>query len=107
MVSAKPDPGAAPGSLGVGEMQMGRTVLRLSPPNPNLGLDQFVSNGSFDAQAWFNTAKANPSWDAVSWSSSAWSGADFNAVAWSDVSWETVSWGRVAGGAGAGGGGAW
>jgi serine protease AprX len=96
MVSAKPDPAAAPGSLGVGEMQMGRAVLRLSPPNPNLGLDQFVSNGSFDAQAWFNTAKANPNWDAVSWSSSAWSGADFDAVAWSDVSWETVSWETVA-----------
>ena len=96
MVSAKPDPAAAPGSLGVGEMQMGRAVLRLSPPNPNLGLDQFVSNGSFDAQSWFNAAKANPSWDAVSWSSSAWSGADFNAVAWSDVSWETVSWETVA-----------
>ena len=102
MVSAKPDPAAAPGSLGVGEMQMGRAVLRLSPPNPNLGLDQFVrvaagdTSPSFDAQTWFNTAKANPSWDAVSWSSSAWSGADFNAVAWSDVSWETVSWETVA-----------
>jgi serine protease AprX len=96
MVSAKPDGAAAPGSLGVGEMQMGRAVLRLSPPNPNLGLDQFVSNGSFDAQSWFNTAKTNSSWDAVSWSSSAWSGADFNTVAWSDVSWETVSWETVA-----------
>jgi serine protease AprX len=96
MVSAKPAPAAAPGSLGVGEMQMGRAVLRLSPPNPNLGLDQFVSNGTFNAQAWFNAAKANPSWDAVSWSSSAWSGADFDTVAWSDVSWETVSWETVA-----------
>ena len=96
MVSAKPDPAAAPLSLGVGEMQMGRAVLRLSPPNPNLGLDQFVSNGSFNAQAWFNAAKLNPSWDAVSWSSAAWSGADFSAVAWSDVSWETVSWETVA-----------
>jgi serine protease AprX len=96
MVSAKPAAAAAPLSLGVGEMQMGRAVLRLSPPNPNLGLDQFVSNGSFNAQAWFNTAKTTPTWDAVSWSSSAWSGADFNAVAWSDVSWETVSWETVA-----------
>jgi subtilisin family serine protease len=96
MVSAKPNPAAAPLSLGVGEMQMGRAVLRLSPPNPNLGLGQFVSNGSFNGQAWFNIAKANPSWDAVSWSSSAWSGADFSAVAWSDVSWETVSWETVA-----------
>jgi hypothetical protein len=102
MVTAKPDPAAAPGSLGVGEMQMGRAVLRISPPNPNLGLDQFVrvalgdTSPSFDAQSWFNAAKANPGWDAVSWSSATWSGADFNAVAWSDVSWESVSWETVA-----------
>ena len=102
MVSAKPNPAAAPGSLGVGEMQMGRAVLRLSPPNPNKGLDQFVgvtagdTTPSFNAQSWFNAAKADPNWDAVSWSSSAWSGADFSAVAWSDVSWESVSWETVA-----------
>src|SRR5439155_5100362 len=35
MVTAKPDPSAAPGSLGVGEMQMGKAALRISPPNPN------------------------------------------------------------------------
>jgi serine protease AprX len=102
MVSARPDPAAAPGSVGVGELRMGRAVLRVSPPNPNLGLDQFVgiipgdTAVSFDAHAWFNTAKVNPSWDAVSWSSAAWSGADFDAVAWSDVSWESVSWETVA-----------
>ena len=97
MVTAKPDPAAAPGSLGVGEMQMSKAVLRsITPPNPNLGLDQFVSNQSFDAHAWFNAAKANPNWDAVSWSSVAWSDAAWNAVAWSDVSWETVSWETVA-----------
>jgi serine protease AprX len=96
MVSAKSNPAAAPGSVGVGELRMGRAVLRLAPPNPNLGLDQFVSNQSFDAQSWFNTAKANSRWDAVSWSSVAWSDADFSAVAWSDVSWESVSWETVA-----------
>jgi serine protease AprX len=102
MVTAKPVPDAAPGSLGVGEMQMGRAALRINPPNPNKGLDQFVRGAagdtgqSFDAQGWFNAAKANPAWDAVSWSSSAWSGADFSAVAWSDVSWESVSWETVA-----------
>ena len=103
MVTAKPDPSAAPGSLGVGEMQMTKAVLRsVTPPNPNLGLDQFVhvalgdTSPSFDAHAWFNTAKANPAWDAVSWSSVAWSDAAWSAVAWSDVSWETVSWETVA-----------
>ena len=103
MVTARPDPAAAAGSVGVGEMQMSKAVLRsLTPSNPNLGLDQFVhvapgdTSPSFDAQTWFNTAKANPSWDAVSWSSVAWSDAAWNAVAWSDVSWETVSWETVA-----------
>jgi serine protease AprX len=101
MVTANPVPSAAPGSLGVGEMQMGRAALRVSPPNPNLGLDQFVrvapgdTSPSFDAQSWFNVARANPAWDAVSWSSAAWSGADFNSVSWSDVSWSSVSWATV------------
>jgi serine protease AprX len=101
MVTAQAVPSAAPGSLGVGEMQMGKAALRISPPNPNKGLDQFVrvalgdTSPSFDAQSWFAAAKANPSWDSVSWSSAAWSGADFNAVAWSDVSWSSVSWESV------------
>jgi subtilisin family serine protease len=101
MVTAKPVPSAAPGSVGVGEMQMGKAALRISPPNPNLGLDQFVrvapgdTSPSFDAQGWFATARSNPTWDTVSWSSPAWSGADFDAVAWSDVSWSSVSWATV------------
>ena len=102
MVTAKPVPSAAPGSVGVGEMQMGKAALRISPPNPNLGLDQFVrvaagdTSPSFDAQAWFATAKANPGWNTVSWSSAAWSGADLDAVSWSDLSWSSVSWSTVA-----------
>jgi serine protease AprX len=102
MVTAKPVPSAAPGSLGVGEMQMGKAALRISPPNPNLGLDRFVrvapgdTSPSFDAHAWFAAAKADPAWNDVSWSSGAWSGADFDAVSWSDVSWSSVSWATVA-----------
>ena len=101
MVTARLVSSAAPGSVGVGEMQMGKAALRVSPPNPNTGLDQFVrvaagdSSPSFDAQSWFAAAKADPSWDAVSWSSAAWSGADFDAVSWSDVSWSSVSWESV------------
>jgi serine protease AprX len=101
MVTAKPVPSAAPGSLGVGEMQMGKAALRISPPNPNLGLDQFVhvapgdTSASFDAAAWFAAAKADLHWDTVSWRSAAWSGAEFDAVSWSDVSWSSVAWGDV------------
>jgi hypothetical protein len=83
-------------------MQMGRAALRINPPNPNKGLDQYLRTAagdtgpSFDTQTWFNAAKANAHWDAVSWNSVAWSDADFSAVAWSDVSWESVSWETVA-----------
>jgi serine protease AprX len=101
IVTAKPVPSATPGSLGVGEMQMGKAALQVSPPNPNLGLDGFVriaagdTSPSFDARAWVEAARSDPAWNTVSWASTAWSGADFDTVAWSDVSWSDVSWATV------------
>jgi serine protease AprX len=101
MVTARPVPSAAAGSVGVGEMQMGKAALRVSPPNPNLGLDRFVQIAagdtlpSFDATAWFEAAKTDPAWNTVSWASGAWSGADFDTVAWSDVAWSDASWATV------------
>ena len=92
MVSAKPIDGAAPGSVGVGELQMGRAVLTVNPANPNRALDNFLVSDLlggkvFDTVSWANVAKANVSWDSVSWSSVSW--AD---VSWADVSWADVSW---------------
>jgi serine protease AprX len=101
MVTAKPVPSSAPGSLGVGEMQMGKAALKVTSPNPNLGLDRFVrvapgeSTPSFDAVAWSDVVKTDPAWDAVSWSSAAWAGAAFDTVSWSDVSWSSVAWSDV------------
>ena len=42
MVSAKSVGDAVPGSVGVGELQMGRAALMSNPPNPNKGLDRFL-----------------------------------------------------------------
>jgi serine protease AprX len=101
MVSAKPLPNAAPMSVGVGELRMGLSAFTLSPPNPNKGLDKFVKTDpvtgttAFDALSWFNTAKANVSWNDVSWNDVSWNDADFSAVSWSSVSWNTVSWATV------------
>src|SRR5262245_40107163 len=101
MVSANPLPNAAPQSVGVGELRMDRSAFVLNPPNPNLGLDQFVTvdpqTGSpfLDAVSWFDAARANVSWNSVSWNSVSWSEADFDAVSWASVSWSSAAWATV------------
>jgi serine protease AprX len=100
MVSAKPIDGADPGSVGVGEIQMGRAALTLNPPNPNKGLDKFLVSDptggkTFDAVSWHDTAKANVSWNSVSWDSISWLDASWDVVSWSSVSWSSVSWADV------------
>jgi serine protease AprX len=100
MVSAKPVEGADVGSVGVGELQMGKAVLTLNPPNPNKGLDGFVVSDlvggkAFGAVSWASVAKTNVSWNSVSWDSVSWHDASWNVVSWSDVSWSSVSWADV------------
>jgi serine protease AprX len=100
MLAAKPLPSAAPGSVGVGELRMSLKAFTFKPPNPNLGLDQFLTTDTsgarvFDAGAWFNTAKADVSWNDVSWNDVSWNDADFNAVSWENVSWNDVSWATI------------
>jgi serine protease AprX len=97
MVSAKPVDDAAVGSVGVGELQMGRAVLVMTPPNPNKGLDRFVVSDPtggqvFDAVSWASAAKASVSWNSVSWSDVSWTDAAWNVVSWTDVSWSSVAW---------------
>ena len=102
MMATKPLDDAPVGSIGVGELQMGRSALVLRPPNPNKALYQFVKPDptggalpAFDAVSWLDTAKANVSWDSVSWADVSWTDASWNVVSWADVSWESVSWADV------------
>jgi serine protease AprX len=102
MVATKPVDDAALGSVGVGELQMGRSWMIAHPPNPNKALDQFVKPDpsgdpvpAFDAVSWYDAAKANSSWDSVSWSDVSWNDAAWNLVSWADVSWDSVSWADV------------
>jgi serine protease AprX len=103
MVSAKPVADAAPGSVGVGEIQMGRAALMTStPPNPNKALNRFVVRDPlgvnapvFNGVSWYDTAKANVSWDSVSWDSVSWTDLSSSLVSWADVSWTDVSWADV------------
>ena len=103
MVTATPEPMAAKGSLGVGDVNIAAARwYRKSPPNPNAGLNKFVSAAvaggtrTFDPHAWQAAALADKAWNAVAWSDVAWSDAAWSTVAWSDAAWADVAWASVA-----------
>ncbi|HLY95521.1 MAG TPA: S8 family serine peptidase, partial [Gaiellaceae bacterium] len=103
MLTAKPTPAAAPGSEGVGVVNEPAAALVVSPPNPNLALEQFVvqdpNGGSlpvFDAASWANAARASASWSDASWSDASWSDASWSDAWWSSFSWTTASWATTA-----------
>ena len=86
------------GALGVGVVNGGAAVTASGAPNPNAGLNQFVSWNSatglneFDASDWYTTASSNASWNSASWSSASWSSASWSSASWSSASWSSASW---------------
>jgi hypothetical protein len=104
MVTATPEPKAPKGSLGVGDVNIAAARMynrRATPPNPNAGLNKFISTASdgtrtFNSSAWQQAALANKAWDAAAWSDVAWSDAAWSSVAWSDVAWADAAWASVA-----------
>ena len=99
MLTAKPTPAAAPGSVGVGEVNAARAALLGStPPNPNKAAEQFVTvdpvNGgvTFDYASWASVAHANASWADASWADASWADASWSAASWADASWADASW---------------
>ena len=92
-------PLAAPGSVGVGQIDVAAAASVRRPPNPNAALEQFVRRhpkvpgGRFlDTERWAATAATDPDWTDVSWSDVSWSDVSWSDVSWSDVSWSDVSW---------------
>ena len=70
------------GALGLGVIDADGDVGTTSPPNPNAGLNQFVSNGTFDREAWRKAAESSASWNSASWSSASWSSASWSSASW-------------------------
>lgn len=102
MLTASAEPSAAPGSVGVGLVDVVKAGTVTSPPNPNAGLDQFVGpdpNGGsipvFDSASWGAAAQANQSWDAASWGAASWGAASWGAASWGAASWSAASWGTA------------
>jgi serine protease AprX len=98
MVSAKDVSDAtSANSLGVGEANLEAAFAVDGPPNPNLGLNKYLTRDSsgrnvFDTERWQDTAESNASWNSASWSSASWSSASWSSASWSSASWSSASW---------------
>ena len=81
------DPGA-----GVGEIDAGASASVSNPPNPNAGLYAFVTNGTFDAEAWASHVTANANWTAANWTAANWTAANWVSSNWVSSNWVASNW---------------
>jgi serine protease AprX len=114
MLTAEPLPRATPRSAGVGALNAAGAAAVLSPPNPNLALNQFLvpdpeggPTPVFDTPRWTQVVTTDPAWASVAWGSVAWGSAAWSSVAWGSVAWGSAAWGSVAWGSVAWGSVAW
>ncbi|HET8893472.1 MAG TPA: S8 family serine peptidase [Gaiellaceae bacterium] len=92
MVSASALPAISGWAGGVGEVDAARALGRQSAPNPNAGLDSFVSNGAFNSSAWQLAVQSPTGWSATDWSATGWSAAGWSATDWSATDWSATDW---------------
>ena len=103
MRTARAVRGSTSAAAGLGEITATRAVLTSVTPNPNAGLERFVSSSgggsgvSFDAMSWASAAKAGMSWNSMSWADQSWSDLSWSdqawdAMSWADMSWNAMSW---------------
>ena len=92
-----------PRAAGLGEITASRAVTSSLTPNPNAGLNKFVTaaNGTlvpvFDAMSWASAARGSMSWNSMSWADQSWSDMSWadqawTAMSWADQSWSDMSW---------------
>src|SRR5919197_4679389 len=98
MLTANYLPSNVGGSAGVGEIDAGLASTIDAPPNPNVGLYQFVSTDPitgarvFDAASWKAFVATNASWSQASWAEASWAEASWNAASWAEASWNAQTW---------------
>jgi len=96
MLSANYLPNVSGNAGGVGEIDAGVAASIDNPPNPNVGLYQFVgtsaSGRSFDSASWAAYLKTGASWAQASWAEASWAEASWNAASWAEASWSEASW---------------
>ena len=98
MLAANYLPSVSGGAGGVGEIDAGVASTLDDPPNPNVGLYQFVSTDPltgarvFDAASWNAFVATHASWSQASWAEASWAEASWNAASWAEASWNAASW---------------
>jgi serine protease AprX len=92
-------PAAAVGSLGIGELNVGRSANLLASklPNPNAALNNFLvyKRGSipyFDGNAWTKAVTENSDWNSKSWEAKWWTSGSKEAKWWTSGAWEAKWW---------------
>jgi serine protease AprX len=86
-------------AAGVGEITATRAVTSAYTPNPNAGLDRFVtsvagtSGVAFDTMSWASAVmKSTMSWNSMSWADQSWSDMSWADQSWASMSWADMSW---------------
>jgi serine protease AprX len=98
MLTANWLPNVSDNAGGVGEIDAGFAASVDNPPNPNIGLYQFVnkdnatSSPAFDAASWAEYLQSGASWAQASWSDASWAEASWNEASWAEASWNEASW---------------
>ena len=102
MLGAHPTPAAAPGSLGVGEVDAGAALAIANPPDADQALESFLvpdpagdPTPVFDGDAWKSAVGANPQWAAEMWGTEMWGTASWSAEMWGTDYWSAAAemWG--------------
>jgi serine protease AprX len=98
MLAANYLPSVSGNAGGVGEIDAGVASTIDDPPNPNVGLYQFVKDDpstggrSFDAASWAAYLATGASWSQASWAEASWAEASWAAASWAEASWSEASW---------------
>lgn len=98
MLTANYLPNVSGNAAGVGEIDGGVASTVDDPPNPNVGLYQFVAGNpvtglrTFDAASWASYLASGASWAQASWAEASWAEASWNSASWAEASWAEASW---------------
>jgi serine protease AprX len=98
MLAANYLPNVSGSAAGVGEIDAGVASTFDDPPNPNVGLYQFVAGNpvtglqTFDAASWASYMASGASWAQASWAEASWAEASWNSASWAEASWAEASW---------------
>jgi serine protease AprX len=102
MGTARALPLAAPGSVGMGQIDVAAAASVANPLNGNAPLARFVRRDLrvpggrvFDIETWTAVAESDPTWSSASWADVSWSDVSWSDVSWADVSWSDASWADV------------